>query len=211
MVSEMTASAWLLIVTALLIVPALLLSTRALNRIDKRLCTLEARLEGHEHNTLTPVFSSLQVRQARSRFTEAYTHRIQTEKTLYGAPAWLGRSERTEPSAELCSELRRVCEALVEAECAWQEYAFMIHGNLRVANQGEQGSKVVSEWEALLDLTRGIAVRDSACPNRSKLQRVETLLNNWIARLGLQGTDVEPVRDEFFRDVWEDRETLTAI
>lgn len=84
----------------------------------------------------------------------------------------------------------------------------MVGGNVRVAHRGEQGRQIITEWETLLKSTRGVAARDFVAPNAVKLQRVETWLNNWVARLRQSPTDgkTKLLDDELFRDVWEDRE-----
>lgn len=204
----MDASAWLALVVIVVIVPLLVLSLSMLNRIDNRLQRFEAQPEHGEHDALSPVFSTVQVRLARSRFANAYRGQLRLEQALYESPQWRARSSGTAPSPELAQQMRQVCEALVEAECAWKEYAFMVDGNVRVAHRGEQGRQIITEWETLLKSTRGIAARDFVAPNAVKLKRVDTWLNNWMNRLSEPTTEgrTKLLDDELFRDVWEDRE-----
>jgi hypothetical protein len=205
-----------IIVLIVVVVPLLVMSARTLNRIENRLRKLETERKDGEHDTLNPVFSALQVRLARQRFTDAYRGRLRLEQLLDESPAWLSRAQGSAPSEELSQQMRKVCEALVESECAWKEYVFMIDGNVRVAHRGEQGRQIVTEWEALLESTRGVPVRNFVAPNVGKLERVDAWLNNWIARLMepartvvsdvMSGGNTKLLEDELFREVWEDRE-----
>jgi hypothetical protein len=206
----MDAFTWLLLVVIVVVVPLLALSLRKLSSIDNRLQRLEVQPEHGEHDSLAPVFSTLQVRRARSRFAAAYRGQLELQETLYESSQWIareGKKSKTAPSPELLKQMRQICEALVEAECAWKEYVFMVDGNVRAAHQGEPGRKIVSEWETLLKSSRGEASRDVPTPNFVKLHRVEEWLNNWVARMSqpTTGGKTELLDDELFRDIWEDR------
>ena len=132
--------------------------------------------------------------------------------------AWLSRQDGAELSLGLGKDMREVCEALVEAECSWKEYAFMISGNVLVASRGESGRRIVEGWNTLLKETRGIASIDFVAPNQAKLQRVNEVFENWRARLCGQTVNIRPdgqsgtqrIGDELFQDVWEDREEWRA-
>jgi hypothetical protein len=204
----MNALAWTVVVAFLLLI---LFTSRAivaaLSSIDARLQRLETPPAAAEHDALTPVFSAQHVQRSRVRFDEAFALRNQLEQKLYESPTWKARSDNAAPSPEVHEEMRRVCEAIVESECAWREYEFMVVGNLRVAHRGHQGDHVVREWEALLKSTRGLARRATVSPNREKLERVETWLAGWTARLsGAEvATSVTP-ENVLFLEVWEDKE-----
>ena len=205
-------------VVTLVIVLTLFISVLALRRIERRLGETEKSPDGSVHDALHPVFSARHLRLARQRFEYHYKTQLRLEKQLHESEAWLSRQERAELSPGLCKDMRQVCEALVEAECSWKEYVFMISGNVSVANQSESGRSIVEGWNTLLKETRGVASKDFVAPNRVKLQRVDEWFENWRARLGNQtaniGSDGQPgiqlIGDELFQDVWEDREEWRA-
>jgi hypothetical protein len=178
---------------------------RALCSIDVQLRSPAAPAVSTEHDTLSPVFNPHQVQQARIRSCEAYVDRQRLEHELLKSPMMTGRAGNAAPSPELLEQMRKVCEALVESECAWKEYAFMIEGNIRVALRGERGAQVVQEFKSLCESTRGSANPYHVGPNRDKLARVEAWIAQWSATLAkAEPTTRLSHRDVLFREVWED-------
>src|SRR5207249_1562230 len=147
-----------------------------------------------------------------------YTTQLRLEKQLYESEPWLTRQEQTELSPHLCKDMRDICEQLVDAESAWKEYAFMVFGNVSAANESESGRSIIERWNNLLKETRGVAARDFVAPNREKLQRVDKWFENWRARLSHQvctikpgePPNIQPIDDDLFQDVWEEREEWRA-
>jgi len=204
--------------TGLVIVVTLFMSVRALRRIEVRLAEIAKPADDSAHDALHPVFSAREIRLARHRFEHHYTTQLRLEKQLYESEPWLTRQEQTELSPHLCKDMRDICEQLVEAESAWKEYAFMVFGNVSAANESESGRSIIERWNNLLKETRGVAARDFVAPNREKLQRVDKWFENWRARLSNQvctikpgePPNIQPIDDDLFQDVWEEREEWRA-
>src|SRR5436190_5858118 len=200
----MTLTSWLLIFVGLLATGVLFLVANVLTRIEDRIGQLAGTdVPESVHDTLHPVFSVRQLRQTRMRFAHHYKEWARRERALYASQLWITRRERSEPSDDLRAKLREICEALVEAECAWREYAYMVAGNVAAALRGEPPQRVVAGFTALLRETRGSAGATSAVPNALKLQRVKLWQENWVARL--RGDLGQGIAEFFFRDVWEER------
>lgn len=212
----MSFMTWIAILLLLLIILILFFVLRTLNRIAVKLSQHEKPADDAIHDTLHPVFSARQLRLARQCFEDRHKTLFQLEKQLYGSEAWLNHHKSSDLSLGLRQQLRQVCEALVEVECSWKEYAFMISGNVAVANRGESGRSVIEAFGTLLEETRGIAAENFVAPNHMKLQRVNAWLEDWVVRLGSSpvkvGPDehinvgIKPIRNELFQEVWEDRE-----
>ena len=79
------------------------------------------------HDAAHPVFSIRQLCRARQRFEVEHKTQLSLEAELYDSDDW---HARTKPSGTLSSQLherlRTVCEALVQSECAWKEYVYMV-------------------------------------------------------------------------------------
>lgn len=207
-----------IILFALAIVPPLFICVQVLRRIDWRLEEAAKYSDGSVHDALHPVFSARQLRLARQRFEDNYKARLQLEKQLRENETLLSHQKGTGLSPELGKYMRNVCEAVVETECSWKEYAFMVSGNVLVANRSESGRSIVEGWNKLLKKTRGIASIDYVAPNQVKLEQVNEVFENWRARLCDQAVmthpdgqqDIQRIDDELFQDVWEDRKEWQA-
>ena len=109
-------------------------------------------------------------------------------------------------SSALCSAIRKAFEELIEAECHWREYEFMIAGNVSVANQQDAGHTIVERWKALLKETRGSAAELDSAPNRRKWQRAQEFSDEWRARLEDTDTSAETMEEHDKR--WKTPEIL---
>ena len=125
------------IVMTFVIVPTLLVGLKVVHGIERRLREFEIYSDDSVHDTLHPVFSARQLRFARQRFVTHYkTSRILQHGWQEGQE-WLSiKKPAVEMPSDLEKNMREICEAIVEAECSWKEYEFMISGNLAVANRG---------------------------------------------------------------------------
>lgn len=181
-------------VIVLLVVAGLFVVARQLRRIDSRIDRLASQIGNRDsdsiHNAIHPVFSIGQLCQARKRFEIEYKNRLQLETNLYDSNEWRTHSgESAAVSPQLLKHLRTVCEMLVQCECAWKEYVWMVEANLSVAAGRESRTAVLEGFRKLLDQTRGTPVLMTVAPNATKVRRVEEILSDWTARLG--GATVE--------------------
>jgi hypothetical protein len=74
-------------------------------------------------------------------------------------PEW-NRMLKQEPTGwpqQFRDRLRSVCEAVVEAEYAWEEYTFMIEGNLLATNGNKSGTQVIDAFQTLRAQSWGAA------------------------------------------------------
>lgn len=184
----------LLTIALLVIIAALLVIARQLNRMGRRLSNIEQKVDRSDassvHDTVHAAFSVGQLRRARFRFETEHRRQLTLETQLYGSADWQGRKEQAGSlSPSLRDSLRTICEAVVQSECAWKEYVFMVEGNLSVANGRESRAGIVQQFRDVLGQTRGTPVVMTVAPNATKVKRVDAMLENWVARL--DGVKVE--------------------
>ena len=181
-------------VLTLLIAAALLAAVWQLRHINVQMESIANQAGSRDaedsiHDATHPAFSVLQLRRARQRFEIEYRNQLRLEAELYGSNEWHSRSERSALSSQVRERLRTVCEALVQCECAWKEYEWMVEGNRSVATGSESRTTVLQSFRDLLPHTRGTPVAMTAVPNSEKVRRVEEILANWAGRLA--GTTAE--------------------
>ena len=179
---------------ALLIVVGLIVIARRLTRMDGRLSGIESMLVASDassvHNATHPAFSLAQLRRARVQFETEHRRQLNLESELYENADWQARkTEAGGVSPALREQLRTVCEAVVQSECAWKEYVFMVEGNLSVTSGRASRADVVRGFSDVLGQTRGTPVALTVAPNAAKVRRVDAILDNWVARLS--GVSVE--------------------
>ncbi len=222
----MSVTTSVVVLSAMLVVLNLFLLRRQLTKIENRLGAIATKetVDDSLHDTLHPVFSVQHLRKARQRFEESYREQLRLEKGLYESSEWAQKVRNKSPavlSEQLQEHMRRVCEAVVEAECNWKEYAFMIDGNVSVADRGSSGEHVVEAFHKLLKETRGMASADVIAPNRVKLERVNAWFEDWTTRLVQPRSsstaeararikEPTPVADRLFKEAWEDRNEWEA-
>ena len=208
----------LLSVASLLVLAALLLVVWQLSRIETRLRHLARQLDQGDsssvHDTSHPVFSIRQLRRARQRFEDEHRNQLRLEAELYGSDDWPEHASM--PSPRLRERLRTVCEAIVQSECAWREYVFMVEGNLSVANGGESRARILEGLRTELKETRGTPVVMTVTPNAAKVRRVDELLANWAARLGGETVesvhiDIPDLAEEGFDYPEEEAQRISAL
>ncbi|MEO7622004.1 MAG: hypothetical protein ABIS30_02965 [Gallionella sp.] len=180
-------------VLTLLIAAALLAAVWQLRQINVQLRSIANQSGSRDadsiHDATHPAFSVQQLRRARQRFEIEYRNQLRLEAELYESAEWHSRSERSALSSQVRERLRAVCEALVQCECAWKEYEWMVEGNISVAVGSESRTTVLQSFRDLLLHTRGTPVAMTVAPNSEKVRRVEEILANWAGRLA--GTTAE--------------------
>jgi hypothetical protein len=136
------------------------------------------------HDTVHPAFSREQVRRARRRFEIQYRNFLQVETELFQRDDWKAKrkGEGSLPT-ELVEKLRSVCEEVVQSECAWKEYVWMIEGNLMVAKDRDSREAVLERFRGLLQETRGSPGAAGTLANPVKVRRVEERLSSWQERM----------------------------
>jgi thiamine biosynthesis lipoprotein ApbE len=97
--------------------------------------------------------------------------------------------------------MRQVCEAIVQAQCSWKEYEFMIGGNVEVGNRGEAGRRVVEAFGTVLKETRDFTITVNGMD-----PRVQALFENWVAGCEQPEAGVQPLaQEQLFQEAWEDQ------
>lgn len=157
------------------------------------------------HDVTHPVFSVRQLLRVRQGFATEYRRQLQRETELYESTDWRSRRESAGVSSQLRERLQAVCEAVVQCECTWKKYVWMVEGNLAVAAGRESRTAIVQGFHNLLARTSGSA-QLTVTPNAEKVRRVEAILTNWIARLN--GTTTEGLSIEMPDTAEEDFDVL---
>ncbi len=177
-----------LTIALLAIFAGVVVITRSLKLMDRRLSGIERTVVAGDvssvHDTTHPAFSLGQLLRARVKFETEHRRQLNLESELYESADWQGRKTKAGSiSPALVERLRAVCEAVVQSECAWKEYLFMVEGNLSVATGRVPRADVVQGFSDILAQTRGIPVKMTVAPNDEKVKRVDAILDNWVSRL----------------------------
>ena len=177
-----------LTITLLAVLAGVVVITRSLKRMDRRLSCIERTVVAGDassvHDTTHPAFSRAQLLRARVKFETEHRRQLNLESELYESADWQGQKTNAGAiSPALVGRLRAVCEAVVQSECAWKEYLFMVEGNLSVATGRVPRADVVQGFSNTLAQTRGIPVKMTVAPTAEKVKRVDARLDNWVSRL----------------------------
>lgn len=173
---------------------SLVVIAHSLKLMDRRLSNIERTVVVDDvssvHDTNHPVFSVRQLLQACVKFEAEHRRQLNLESELFKSADWQERKTKAGSiSPAFVQRLRVICEAVVQSECAWKEYLFMVEGNLSVATGRAHRADVVKGFSEILAQTRGTPVKMTVSPNAEKVKRVDAILDNWVSRLSNVGVE----------------------
>ena len=128
---------------------ALLFVLNRLRGIESGILALTVNIGNRDsdsiHDAGHPVFSVLQLCRARNRFAVENKALRRLEARLYDEKEWQARVAReAQLSSEGCADLRSICEAIIECECMWKEYLWMVEAN-HLVTSGHQSRAMALE------------------------------------------------------------------